>query len=88
MMRYMFMDGPFKKSVIETEATLEELNSKPDIQIIFVTGPLYGLVSRSLICYDRKLIRAVPVFKDPIKLDISVRYVKEGGYNGASYNQG
>lgn len=88
MMRYMFMNGPFTKSVIETEATLEELNSKPDIQITFVAGPLYGLVSRSLICYDRKLVRAVPMFKDPIKLSVSVRYVNKGGYNGASYNQG
>lgn len=87
-MRYMFMNGPFTKSVIETEATLEELNSKPDIPITFVAGPLYGLVSRSLICYDRKLVRAVPMFKDPIKLSVSVRYANKGGYNGASYNQG
>lgn len=87
MMRYMIMNGPFKKSVIETEATLEELNSKPDIQITFVAGPFYGLVSRSLICYDRKLVRAVPMFKDPIKLDVSIRYVHKGGYYGSSYNQ-
>lgn len=78
MTRYMFMDGPFKQSVIQTEATIEELNSKPDIEIIFVTGPLCGLVSRSLICYDRKLIRAVELFKEPIKLDISIRYTTSG----------
>ncbi|QDB71763.1 hypothetical protein HWC54_gp108 [Klebsiella phage Marfa] len=78
MARYMFMDGPFKQSVIQTEATIEELNSKPDIEIVFVTGPLCGLVSHSLICYDRKLIRAVELFKEPIKLDISIRYTTGG----------
>lgn len=78
MTRYMFMDGPFERSVIQTEATIEELNSKPDIEIIFVTGPLCGLVSRSLICYDRKLIRAIELFKKPIKLDVSIRYTSGG----------
>lgn len=84
MTRYMIMDGPFERSVIQTEATLEELNSKPDIEITFITGPLLGLVSRSLICYDRKLIRAIELFKEPIKLDISVRYITEGEY-GSGY---
>lgn len=85
MTRYMIMNGPFERSVIQTEATLEELNSKPDIEILFVAGPLFGLVSRSLILYDRKLIRAVELFKEPIKLDISVRYITEGEY-GSSYH--
>ena len=80
MMRYMIMNGPFKKSVIETEATLEELNSKPDIKITFVAGPFYGLVSHSLICYDRKLVRAIPMFSTPIKLSVSVHYQEEIKY--------
>lgn len=86
-MRYMIMNGPFEKSVIETVATLEELNSKPDIPIIFITGPLCGLVSRSLICYDRKLIRAIELFKEPIKLSVSVTLNKEISYYGRSHSK-
>ena len=57
-MKYLIMTGPFKDLVIETEATTTELNSVPDIKIEFINGPLKGLITRSLICYDQKVIEA------------------------------
>lgn len=61
MMKFMFMDGPFRGMVVRTKATKVELNSVPDIPIEFVTGPLEGLITRSLICYDRTMIKAIEV---------------------------
>ncbi|YP_010844001.1 hypothetical protein PP427_gp145 [Salmonella phage KM16] len=58
MMKFMFMDGPFRGMVIRTKATKAELNSVPDTPIEFVTGPFEGLITRSLICYDRRMVEA------------------------------
>lgn len=81
MMKFMFMDGPFRGMVIRTKATKAELNSVPDIPIEFVTGPFEGLITRSLICYDREMMKAVEVWKQPLTLEI----INYGEQNGTSY---
>ncbi|AUE23002.1 hypothetical protein FDI95_gp129 [Citrobacter phage CF1 ERZ-2017] len=65
MMKFMFMDGPFRGMVVRTKATKVELNSVPDIPIEFVTGPLEGLITRSLICYDRTMVEAREIKFNP-----------------------
>ena len=72
MMKFMFMDGPFRGMVVRTKATKVELNSVPDIPIEFVTGPLEGLITRSLICYDRRMIEA---------RELKMRPGSQGSYN-------
>lgn len=84
MMKYMFMDGPFRGMVIKTQATKAELNSKPDIEIEFITGPLFGLVTRSLICYDREMVRAIETSADA-KLARTFTYTEKTNYYGSSY---
>lgn len=83
-MKYIFMDGPFKGSVIKTKATKAELNSRPNIEIEFVTGPLEGLVTRSLICYDRKMVRAIETSANA-KLARTFTYTEKTNYYGPSY---
>lgn len=83
MMKFMFMDGPFKGSVIKTQATKAELNSKPDIEIEFITGPLFGLVTRSLICYDRRMVEARELKANPTT-DSMYNYTVDIVY-GSSY---
>lgn len=83
-MKYMFMDGPFRGMVIKTQATKAELNSKPDIEIQFITGPLFGLVTRSLICYDRKMVRAIET-TEAARLSLTFTYTEKSNYYGSSY---
>lgn len=82
MMKYIFLDGPFKMMVIKTRATLDDLNSKPDIPIEFITGPLEGLVTRSIICYDRKIRRASEAFKEPKETGVNYSVSNKVTYYG------